>query len=357
MNIKSKLEGVFHRHEEVSKLLIDPEVFSDMGNYKLLTKEFSDLEKVSIVGKEYLQAQESKKEYIEIIQANEDAEFTGMAKLELETVVTQIEKLEEKLKQLLVPKDPQDDRNAVLEIRAGTGGDEACLFASDLFRMYSRYCEKHNLKLELLDHSDGPAGGFKEIIVNVIGPGAYGIFKFEAGVHRVQRVPATETQGRTHTSAATVIVMPEADEVEVAIRKDELRIDTFCSSGPGGQSVNTTYSAIRITHLPTGLVAQCQDEKSQHKNLERAMAVLRSRIYEMEMDKKRAEEGEMRKSMVSSGDRSNKIRTYNFPQNRVTDHRIDLTLYNLDNIIAGEIEELVEALTFEENRSILEREA
>jgi peptide chain release factor 1 len=250
---------------------------------------------------------------------------------------------------LLIPADPQDSKNAIIEIRAGTGGDEASLFAGDLYRMYSRYCENRGWKMELVDFTEGTVGGYKEIILNVIGDGAYGVLKYESGVHRVQRVPQTETQGRVHTSAATVAVLPEADEFDVEVKPADVRKDTFCSSGPGGQSVNTTYSAVRLTHVPSGIVVSCQDEKSQLKNLEKAMKVLRSRLFEMEYQKYLDEIARKRKTMVSTGDRSAKIRTYNWPQSRVTDHRINMTLYNLPNIIDGDIQSMIDALQLAEN--------
>ena len=272
-----------------------------------------------------------------------------MAKEELSELEAKRSDLEEEIKVLLIPKDPEDAKSAVVEIRAGTGGDEASIFAGDLFRMYSKYCEGRGWKTDIVDVNHGTSGGYKEIIFEVNGEDVYGDMKFEAGVHRVQRVPATETQGRVHTSAATVMVLPEADEFDVEIKKSDLRVDSYCSSGPGGQSVNTTYSAIRLTHIPTGVVAQCQDQKSKLKNYDKALSVLRTRIYQMELEKKLAADAEKRKSMVSSGDRSAKIRTYNYPQGRVTDHRINLTLYNLPNIIDGDIHEIIDKLKVAEN--------
>ena len=272
-----------------------------------------------------------------------------MAKMELDEAKERIPLLEEEIKFLLIPKDPEDAKNAVMEIRAGTGGDEASIFAGDLFRMYTKYCEGRGWKTSVVDFSEGTSGGFKEIQFEITGEDVYGILKFEAGVHRVQRVPQTETQGRVHTSAATVMVFPEAEEFDVQIEMKDVRIDYFCSSGPGGQSVNTTYSAVRLTHVPTGLVAQCQDQKSQHKNKEKAFKVLRSRLYDLELAKKQAEDAAKRGSMVTSGDRSAKIRTYNYSQGRVTDHRINLTLYDLSNIINGDIQKIIDELQLVNN--------
>ncbi|MBL4905449.1 MAG: peptide chain release factor 1, partial [Flavobacteriaceae bacterium] len=285
----------------------------------------------------------------EILADGSDAEMNEMAKMEIDEANTRIPVLEEEIKLLLIPKDPEDSKNAIMELRAGTGGDEASIFAGDLFRMYSKYCSDRGWKVSTVDFSEGTNGGFKEIQFEISGVDVYGTLKFEAGVHRVQRVPQTETQGRVHTSAATVMVFPEAEEFDVVINPKDVRIDFFCSSGPGGQSVNTTYSAVRLTHVPTGLVAQCQDQKSQHKNKEKAFKVLRSRLYDMELAKKQAEDALRRGSMVSSGDRSAKIRTYNYPQGRVTDHRIGLTLYDLSNIINGDIHKIIEELKLAEN--------
>jgi len=275
--------------------------------------------------------------------------MTEMAKVEIEEAEARLPQLEEDIKFMLIPKDPDDAKNVMVEIRAGTGGDEASIFAGDLFRMYTKYCADRGWKTSIVDMSEGTSGGFKEIIFSVEGEDVYGNLKFEAGVHRVQRVPQTETQGRVHTSAATVMVLPEAEEFDVQIDMKDVRMDFFCSSGPGGQSVNTTYSAVRLTHIPTGLVAQCQDQKSQHKNKDKAMQVLRSRLYEMELAKKQESDSLKRKTMVSSGDRSAKIRTYNYPQGRVTEHRIGLTMYDLQNIINGDIHRIIEGLKLAEN--------
>ena len=272
-----------------------------------------------------------------------------MAKEELEEVKAKLLKLEETIRFMLIPKDPEDTKNVVMELRAGTGGDEASIFAGDLYRMYTKYCESKGWKVSVVDLSEGTAGGFKEIVMEVSGTDVYGTIKFESGVHRVQRVPQTETQGRVHTSAATVMVLPEAEEFDIEIDMNEVRLDLFCSSGPGGQSVNTTYSAVRLTHIPTGIVAQCQDQKSQHKNKEKALKVLRSRLYELELSKKLEEDSAKRSAMVSSGDRSAKIRTYNYPQGRVTDHRIGLTLYDLQNIVNGDLDKLIDEIQLHYN--------
>jgi peptide chain release factor 1 len=285
----------------------------------------------------------------EILYTEKDEELKAMAKEDVDSLSEQKDKLEDDIRLMLIPADPQDSKNAIVEIRAGTGGDEASIFAGDLYRMYTRYSESKGWKVDLVDFTDGTAGGYKEIIMNVSGDGVYGILKYESGVHRVQRVPKTEAQGRIHTSAASVVILPEADEFDVDIKDSDIRKDTFCSSGPGGQSVNTTYSAIRLTHIPTGIMASCQDQKSQMKNYEKALGVLRSRIFEMEYKKYLDEMSSKRKTMVSTGDRSAKIRTYNWPQGRVTDHRIHLTLYNLQPIIDGDIRELIEALQLAEN--------
>ena len=297
----------------------------------------------------YLDCLDNLKEAEEIIADGSDAEMVEMAKLQLDESKNTLPQLEEEIKFLLIPKDPEDAKDVVMEIRAGTGGDEASIFAGDLFRMYTKYCESKGWKTNIIDLSEGTSGGYKEIHFEVSGADVYGTLKFEAGVHRVQRVPQTETQGRVHTSAATVMVIPEAEDFDVQIDPKDVRIDFFCSSGPGGQSVNTTYSAVRLTHVPTGLVAQCQDQKSQHKNKEKAFKVLRSRLYDLELAKKQEEDAAKRNSQVSSGDRSAKIRTYNYPQGRVTDHRIGLTLYDLTNIIDGDVQKIIDELRLVEN--------
>ncbi|MCH2214563.1 MAG: peptide chain release factor 1 [Flavobacteriales bacterium] len=350
----SKLGAIKDHYLEVGKMIIDPEVISDTKRYVKFTKEYKELEPVAKAYDAYKILCENIDNAKEIIQNESDADFKEMAKEELNELQGQKEGMEEEIKILLIPKDPEDAKNAVIEIRGGTGGDEAAIFAGDLYRMYSKYIETKGWSLELVDANYGSSGGFKEVIFNVTGHNVYGIMKYEGGVHRVQRVPQTETQGRVHTSAATVIVLPEAEEFDVEIKESDLRVDSYCSSGPGGQSVNTTYSAIRLTHIPTGVVAQCQDQKSKLKNYDKALSVLRSRIYEIELQKKLAQDAEKRKSMVSSGDRSAKIRTYNYPQGRVTDHRINLTLYNLQGVIDGDLDEIIEALRVAENAEKLQ---
>ena len=344
-----KIRIIKQRYDEVSDLIIQPEVIMDQKRYALLSKEYKDLGNVVKRGEEYQNLLNTLEEAKEIIADGSDAEMVEMAKMEMDDASNRIPQLEDEIKFLLIPKDPEDSKNAVVELRAGTGGDEASIFAGDLFRMYTKYCEGRGWKVSTVDFSEGTNGGFKEIQFEVSGNDVYGTLKFEAGVHRVQRVPQTETQGRVHTSAATCMVFPEAEEFDVEINPKEVRIDFFCSSGPGGQSVNTTYSAVRLTHIPTGLVAQCQDQKSQHKNKEKAFKVLRSRLYDLELAKKNAEDAAKRGSMVSSGDRSAKIRTYNYPQGRVTDHRIGLTLYDLSNIVNGDIQKIIDELMLAEN--------
>ncbi|WP_040282460.1 peptide chain release factor 1 [Psychroserpens damuponensis] len=344
-----KLQIVKQRFDEVSDLIIQPDIITDQKRYVSLNKEYKDLRLLMDKRELYIELTENLQEAEEIIADGSDAEMVEMAKMQYDEAKEGIPKLEEDIRVLLIPKDPEDAKNAVVELRAGTGGDEASIFAGDLFRMYSKYCESKGWKVDTVDYSEGTNGGFKEIQFEVSGEDVYGTLKFEAGVHRVQRVPQTETQGRVHTSAATCMVFPEAEEFDVEIDPKDVRIDFFCSSGPGGQSVNTTYSAVRLTHEPTGLVAQCQDQKSQHKNKEKAFKVLRSRLYEMELAKKNAADAEKRGSMVSSGDRSAKIRTYNYSQGRVTDHRIGLTLYDLQNIINGDIQKIIDELMLAEN--------
>lgn len=344
-----KIQIVKQRFDEVSDLIIQPDIISDQKRYIQLNKEYKDLKKLVDKGLVYESLVNNIKEAEEIIAEGGDEEMVEMAKMQYDEAKQEIAVVEEEIKVMLIPKDPEDSKNAVVELRAGTGGDEASIFAGDLFRMYSKYCESKGWKVDTVDFSEGTNGGFKEIQFEVRGEDVYGTLKFEAGVHRVQRVPQTETQGRVHTSAATVMVFPEAEEFDVEIDPKEVRIDYFCSSGPGGQSVNTTYSAVRLTHIPTGLVAQCQDQKSQHKNKEKAFKVLRSRLYDLELAKKQEEDAAKRGSMVTSGDRSAKIRTYNYSQGRVTDHRIGLTLYDLSNIINGDIQKIIDELMLAEN--------
>jgi peptide chain release factor 1 len=347
--ILQKLEGVKMRFDEVSELITDPDVIADMKRYVKLNKEYKELEPIIEAYNEYKKLLNDIQSAKELLEAEDDDDVKEMAKNELEELNNRKEPLEEKIKFLLIPKDPEDEKNAILEIRAGTGGDEASIFAGDLYRLYMKYCENKKWKVELTHASEGTVGGFKEVVMKVSGDNVYGTLKYESGVHRVQRVPQTETQGRVHTSAATVAVLPEAEEFDVELKDEEIRKDTFMSSGPGGQSVNTTYSAIRLTHIPTGIVVTCQDEKSQLKNLNKAKTELRTRLYNMELEKHNQEIASQRKTMVSTGDRSAKIRTYNFPQGRVTDHRINLTLYNLDSIMDGEIQEIIDKLRMEEN--------
>lgn len=344
-----KLQVVKQRFDEVSDLIIQPDVIMDQKRYVKLNKEYKDLKKIVDKGEEYKSALASIEEANEIIADGSDEEMVEMAKMELEEASARLPVLEEEIKFLLIPKDPEDAKNVIVEIRAGTGGDEASIFAGDLYRMYTKFASEKGWKVELEDLSEGTSGGFKEIIFSVSGEEVYGTLKFESGVHRVQRVPQTETQGRVHTSAATVMVLPEAEEFDIDLKMSDVRVDYFCASGPGGQSVNTTYSAVRLTHIPTGIVAQCQDQKSQHKNKDKAFKVLRTRIYEVELEKKLQEDAAKRKTLVSSGDRSAKIRTYNYPQGRVTEHRIGLTLYDLNNVMNGDLTKIIEELKLAEN--------
>ncbi|WP_435623063.1 peptide chain release factor 1 [Flagellimonas sp.] len=344
-----KLNIVKQRFDEVSDLIIQPDIIADQKRYVKLNKEYKDLKILVDKRKQYVELTNNLTEAEEIIADGSDAEMVEMAKMQMDEAKEALPKLEEEIKFLLIPKDPEDEKDVVMEIRAGTGGDEASIFAGDLYRMYAKYCESKGWKTNIIDLNEGTSGGYKEIHFEVSGEDVYGTLKFEAGVHRVQRVPQTETQGRVHTSAATVMVIPEAEDFDVQIDPKDVRIDYFCSSGPGGQSVNTTYSAVRLTHVPTGLVAQCQDQKSQHKNKEKAFKVLRSRLYDLELAKKQEEDAAKRNSQVSSGDRSAKIRTYNYPQGRVTDHRIGLTLYDLQNIINGDVQKIIDELMLVEN--------
>jgi peptide chain release factor 1 len=344
-----KIQIVRQRFDEVNDLIIQPDIISDQKRYIQLNKEYKDLKRLVDIGLKYESFISNIEEAKEIIADGTDSEMLEMAKTQMEEAKTQIPELEEEIKFLLIPKDPDDAKNIVMEIRAGAGGDEASIFAGDLYRMYTKYCESKGWKVDVVDFNDGTSGGFKEVIFEVSGEDVYGSMKFEAGVHRVQRVPQTETQGRVHTSAASVIVLPEAEEFDVKLDMTEVRIERTTSTGPGGQSVNTTYSAIKLHHEPTGMIVSCQDQKSSHKNLEKALKVLRSRLYEMELAKKQAADSEKRKSMVSSGDRSAKIRTYNYSQGRVTEHRIGLTLYDLSNIINGDIQKIISELMLAEN--------
>jgi peptide chain release factor 1 len=344
-----KLEAIFQRWKDVEAELSSPDAMADMKRFAQLNKEYKDLAKIVAEYNIYRNIMSNIDNNKQILATEKDDEFREMAKMELDELLTQQDEMEEKIRLMLIPKDPEDSKNAIVEIRGGTGGDEASLFAGDLYRMYMRFCEKRGWKTELVDFTEGTAGGYKEIVFNVNAEDAYGTLKYESGVHRVQRVPDTETQGRVHTSAASIVVLPEVDEFDIVLNPSDIRKDLFCSSGPGGQSVNTTYSAVRLTHLPTGLVAQCQDQKSQLKNFDKALQVLRSRVYELELQKHLEEASKKRKTMVATGDRSAKVRTYNFPQGRLTEHRIGLTIYNLAGVMNGDIQDIMEALQFAEN--------
>ena len=342
--LTDRIDIVNKRYDEIYQMISNPEIIADQKKYIELNKELKELSILVNKGKLYKEAINQKDEAEDYIKSSNDTDMIEMAKEQLEISKKSIEKLEDEIKILLIPKDPDDAKNVLVEIRAGTGGDEASIFAGDLFRMYTKFAQDKKWDLSVVDTSEGTAGGFKEVIFEISGEDVYGELKYESGVHRVQRVPQTETQGRVHTSAATVMVLPEAEEFDVEINMNEVRVDYFCSSGPGGQSVNTTYSAVRLTHEPTGVVAQCQDQKSQHKNKEKAMKVLRSRLYEIELNKRMESDSKKRNELVKSGDRSAKIRTYNNPQGRVTDHRIGLRLYDLPKIIDGDVSKLIDEI-------------
>ncbi len=344
-----KLEAIKDRFEEVGQLIVQPDAMADMKQFSRLSKEYKDLEKIVEKYEAYKKILNGIKSAKSMLETEKDEEFREMAKMELDELVPQKDSLESELKQLLIPKDPNDSKNVILEIRAGAGGDEAAIFAGDLLRMYQKFCEKQGWKMSISDYVEGTAGGYSKLVATVSGNDVYGMMKFESGVHRVQRVPATETQGRVHTSAASIAVLPEMDDVEIEIDMNDVRRDEFCSSGPGGQSVNTTYSAIRLTHTPSGIVVQCQDQKSKLKNYDKALNELKSRLYAIELQKQQAEIGAERNSMIGSGDRSDKIRTYNYPQGRVTDHRIGYSQHNLPHVMDGNIQEFIQQLRIAEN--------
>lgn len=344
-----KLDGLSSKFEEISTLITDPSVIADTKRFIKLNKEYSDLEKIIAKRNEYSSMVRNIQEANTILATERDEELRELARQEVDSLSKKLEPLEEEIKLLLVPADPQDGKNAIVEIRGGTGGDEAAIFAGDLFKMYAKFCESKGWKTEVTSFTEGTMGGYKEIIFTVSGTNVYGVLKYESGVHRVQRVPATESQGRVHTSAATVAVLPEAEEFDIELKESDIRTDIFCASGHGGQSVNTTYSAIRLVHIPTGITVQCQDEKSQLKNKAKALVELRTRIYNMEYQKYIDSIASKRKTMVSTGDRSAKIRTYNYPQGRITDHRINYTIYNLPAFMGGDIQECIDQLTIAEN--------
>jgi len=351
--ILERLEGVKTRFVEVRELLNQPEILSDMKRYVRLNKEYKGLLPIIESYDRYKLALSNIASAKELLATEKDEEMREMAKVELEELTSGIPDMEKEIKLLIIPADPEDDKNAVMEIRAGTGGDEASIFAGDLFRMYTKFFESQGWKIEVNNISEGTAGGYKEVVLSISGEGVYGTLKYESGVHRVQRVPQTETQGRVHTSAASVVVLPEADEFDVDLKSEDIRKDTYCSSGPGGQSVNTTYSAIRLTHIPSGIVVTCQDEKSQIKNYDKALKELRTRLYNLEYQKYLDGVSQRRKTMVSTGDRSAKIRTYNYSQGRMTAHRITLTIYNLPSILDGNIREVLDKLQMAENAELL----
>lgn len=351
-----KLEAIHYRFVEVGKLIVDPDIIADMQRYVKLNKEYKDLEEMDVVYHEYRNLLSNIKSSRELLETETDQEMREMAKMEIDELETSKPEMEEKIKYMLIPKDPEDDKNAIVELRAGTGGDEACIFVEDIFRMYTMYFKAMGWQCDILNSSEGTTKGYKEISMEVTGEGIYGALKFESGVHRVQRVPETESQGRVHTSAITVAVLPEAEEVDFELNMGDVRKDTFRASGAGGQHVNKTESAIRLTHIPTGVVVECQDGRSQHKNLEKAISVLRSRLFQLELDKILEERAAARKTLVSTGDRSAKIRTYNYPQGRITDHRIGKTMYNLSAFMNGDIQEMIDSLKVAENAEKLKGE-
>ncbi len=356
-DLLKKLEAINYRFTEVSTLIVDPDIISDMDRYVKLNKEYRDLEEIVGVYKKYKNVLDNLTSAKEMLAVEEDPEMREMAKSEIDELENQKPELEEQIKYLLIPKDPEDDKNAIMELRAGTGGDEACIFVEDCFRMYTLFFKNAGWSYEILNSQEGGTKGYKEVSMEVTGAGIYGMLKFESGVHRVQRVPETESQGRVHTSAITVAVLPEAEEVDFELDMNDVRKDTFRASGAGGQHINKTESAIRLTHLPSGLVVECQDGRSQHKNLEKAISVLRSRLYQLELDRVHEERAAHRKTLVSTGDRSAKIRTYNYPQGRITDHRINKTMYNLSSFMNGDIQEMIDSLKMAENAEKMKGEA
>lgn len=355
--ILRRLDGLKTKYEDLARQMSDPDVLGDMKRFVAINKEYKDLGPIIRASDEYRTVFNNLQNARQVFANEKDEEFREMARDEIAGLEPRLEELEEEIKLLLIPKDPQDDKNAIVEIRGGTGGDEAAIFAGDLFRMYTHYIENRGWKYEINSISEGTSGGYKEIVLKVIGHGVYGTLKYESGVHRVQRVPQTETQGRVHTSAASVAVLPEAEEFDIELNMSDIRKDTYCSSGPGGQSVNTTYSAVRLTHIPTGIVVQCQDQKSQLKNFDKALEELRTRIFNLEYQKYLDEIAGKRKTMVSTGDRSAKIRTYNYPQGRITDHRINYTIYNLGPFMDGMIQDMIDHLVVAENAERLKEAA
>ena len=348
-DLLGKLEAVNYRFIEVGTLIVDPDIISDMDRYVKLSKEYRDLEEMVIAYKEYKSIFDNLKSARELLETEKDPEMREMAKMEIDELEQKKPGVEEQIKMLLIPKDPEDDKNAIMELRAGTGGDEACIFVEDIFRMYTMFFKEMGWKYEIINSSEGTTKGYKEISMNIEGLGLYGMLKFESGVHRVQRVPETESPGRVHTSAITVAVLPEAEEVDFELNMGDVRRDTFRASGAGGQHINKTESAIRLTHIPTGLVVECQDGRSQHKNLAQAITVMRSRLYQRELDRVHEIRAAHRKTLVSTGDRSAKIRTYNYPQGRITDHRIGKTIYNLSAFMNGDIQDMIDSLKMAEN--------
>ncbi|MDG1912971.1 MAG: peptide chain release factor 1 [Crocinitomix sp.] len=348
-NILQKLESIAVRFNEVGQQIVDPDIIADMKRYVKLTKEYKDLSEIVRVYKEYKNVVDNIAMSKEMIETENDPEMKEMAKMELDDLLPKRAEMEEEIKVMLIPKDPEDDKNVIVELRAGTGGDESCIFVEDVFRMYTMYFKSVGWKMEVVNSNEGGTSGYRELSFEVEGDGVYGMLKFESGVHRVQRVPETESQGRVHTSAITVAVMPEAEEVDVKLNMADVKKDTYRASGAGGQHVNKTESAVRLTHIPTNTVVECQDGRSQHKNYDKALTVLRTRLYQAELEKKEKERSEHRKSLVSTGDRSAKIRTYNYPQGRITDHRINKTMYNLPSFMNGDIQEIIDALKIAEN--------